>query len=498
MSEKGNPMMRMNETVGTRTAMIVFAPILLLWPARSQDRPLHAPHTSGHELPLQAYEDCKGKKAGDTVQHTTPEGKVAATCMDSPNGVVARPNQPPDAKPNSKSTQPPPQETSPHNNAAGYSIEQATSDRAQLHTIAFDGLAFLTGDFESDTFLPPGKVSDYFGFQYMRDIDAAEGGHNTSFLTRIADNVLSILSDEQKMQLFTLAEQQQSDIERFAQMRFPLIRAFRKNLSGDIPTGSKGLNRKAVIAYSADLYALDGKLAFQRARVMGSVLRRLNDQQKVALAALKFGDSRSWPEVPEQLDRRSMPHEVDVAMMTYASEMFAWYSGSLQADTYFCPERHGMYFGGFGMKTLPAMGKQNYSISTSLTGESGEAFLDVLTDTQRKHITVLLDLQRQDLAEIVATRKLIASELRRFLSGDTANEEWVLSLSRRYGELDGEMSYLYATAFAEVNRTLTTAQMKTLAAMRTHDPADARGPFLYSTPINRPQIENTGFLFRER
>ena len=37
-----------------------------------------------------------------------------------------------------------------------YSIDQAISDRAQLHTIAFDGLAFLTGDFCSDTFLPPG------------------------------------------------------------------------------------------------------------------------------------------------------------------------------------------------------------------------------------------------------------------------------------------------------------------------------------------------------
>ena len=60
------------------------------------------------------------------------------------------------------------------------------SDQAQLHTIAFDGLAFLTGDFGFDTFLPPGKVSDYFGFQYMRDIDAKGGGHNTSFLTRIA------------------------------------------------------------------------------------------------------------------------------------------------------------------------------------------------------------------------------------------------------------------------------------------------------------------------
>ena len=51
--------------------------------------------TSGrHEPPAQAYEDCKGKKAGDTVQHTTREGKVAATCADSPKGLVARPIQP--------------------------------------------------------------------------------------------------------------------------------------------------------------------------------------------------------------------------------------------------------------------------------------------------------------------------------------------------------------------------------------------------------------------
>jgi len=98
-----------------------------------------------------------------------------------------------------------------------YSIEQAVSDQAQLHTIAFDGLAFLTGDFGSDTFLPPGKVSDYFGFQYMRDIDAKEGGHNTSFLTRIAHNMLAVLNKDQKAQLLALGKEQENDIRRFAE-----------------------------------------------------------------------------------------------------------------------------------------------------------------------------------------------------------------------------------------------------------------------------------------
>src|SRR5690242_16631019 len=62
--------------------------------------------------------------------------------------------------------------------AQKYSIQQAVSDKAQLHTIAFNGLAFITGDFGASTFIPPGKVCDFFGFQYMRDIDAATKGHN--------------------------------------------------------------------------------------------------------------------------------------------------------------------------------------------------------------------------------------------------------------------------------------------------------------------------------
>lgn len=383
----------------------------------------------------------------------------------------------------------------PRDNGKRYSIEQAISDRAQLHTVAFDGLAFLTGDFGSDTFLPPGKVSDYFGFQYMRDIDAEEGGHNTSFLTRIANNMLSILNDEQMAKLISLGKEQENDIRLFAEKRLPLIKAFRRNLGGDIPSGSNGLDKGAVVKYSADLYALDGLLAFQRAKVMGGIIRSLNKQQKESLAKLKFGDSRTWPDMPDQFDKRSMSHTVNVAVMTYASEMFSWYAGSPESDTYFCPERHGMYFGGFGMKTAPAMGKQNYSISTSLTGNSGEGFLYTLTAAQRKLITDVVEIQRQYLNEIVSIRRTIATELRLFLKGEYADKDKVLSLSKRYGELDGKMSYLYATAFAGISKTLTVKQKNKLVAMRPSDSAAHRGPFLYSSPINMPKIENIDFLF---
>ena len=67
------------------------------------DKPQPAASRSGastrHEPPPQAYADCKGKKVGDAIQHTTPEGKVAATCEESPKGLVARPNQPKGSQP---------------------------------------------------------------------------------------------------------------------------------------------------------------------------------------------------------------------------------------------------------------------------------------------------------------------------------------------------------------------------------------------------------------
>lgn len=465
------------------------------WPALGGAQAPSPENTGGREPPPQAYEDCRGKRAGDSVQHMTREGAVAATCVESPKGLMARPTQ---GRGERRAGPETPGSAQGQGGAPGgqkYSLEQALSDKAQLNTIAFDGLAFLTGDFGYDTFLPPGKVSDYFGFQYMRDIDARGGGHNTNFLTRIAYNMLSILGDEQKAQLLALAKAQQDDIRRYAQMRLPLIKAFRLNLEGKLPAGSSGLARQAVLSYSADLYALDGKLSYERAKVMAAVLRSLTPAQKTALSKLKFGDSGTWPEVAEPLDRRSMSHEVNVAVMTYASEMFSWYAGSLEADVYFCPERHGMYFGGFGMKTAPAMGKRDYSISTSLTGNSGEALLATLNDSQRRHITALPETQRRDLQEIVRVRRDIATELRRFLKGETADQSRVLALSRRYGELDGQLSYLYGAAFAKVGQSLSPQQKQSLQALRQVDPKEPKGPFLYSTPIAMPRIDDTDRFF---
>ena len=372
-----------------------------------------------------------------------------------------------------------------------YSIEQAVSDNAQLHTIAFNGLAFVTGDFGADTFLPPGKVCDFFGFQYMRDIDAAHKGHNPVFLDRVAGNVLKVLDDKQRALFEKAASVEAVKLRELALMRLPLIKAFCRQNDGQIPAGNQGLNKAAVIKYVGDIFAADAEVSYQRAQVFGQVASSLSAQQKEYLSKMKFGDFNTWPAV--DMEKYKLPRGtekmVNVAYMTFASEFFSWYAGSVKADTYFCPERHGTYFGGFYMKDMPAMGKRDFDISTSVTGDSGKEFLNTLTEDQRKNITAIPDLQRKDLKEIIAVRESISKELRKFLSGGQADKKAVLALGRRYGELDGEMSYYYATAFAKANRTLTANQRKALVKLRNLDGYTSAPAYIYSNPV-REEIKN--------
>ena len=90
---------------------------------------------------------------------------------------------------------------------------------------------------------------------------------------------------------------------------------------------------------------------------------------------------KEWPSVEEPSDIKGLDRDVKVAVMTYAADMFSWYAGSVDADVYFCPERHGTYFGSFYLKDIYAMSDPTYAIPTNMTGDMGEAMLQKL-DTE--------------------------------------------------------------------------------------------------------------------
>jgi Raf kinase inhibitor-like YbhB/YbcL family protein len=72
----------------------------------------------------------------------------------------------------------------------------------------------------------------------------------------------------------------------------------------------------------------------------------------------------------------------------------------------------------------------------------------------------------------------------------------VLALGRRYGELDGGMSWMYATAFAKASLTLTAEQRAALMKLRNLEGYTSAPAYLYSSPMQTlPNIPDTDFLF---
>jgi len=417
----------------------------------------------------------------------------------------------------------------PASPAGRFTMAQTISDGAQSTTLAFSGLAMMTGNLQAQSFFPPGKVADYTGFQYLRDNDPDDMGHNTSFLTRIANNVIFILNDSQLAKLKALAAAQLKQVDQYGYQRYPLMKAFRRQLDGDLPGGSAGLNLNAVKKASRELYLIDGQISYDRAVLYADVLRSLDSTQKAYLDAMKGKGWKSWPDITDEQVRSRMaglPQGTAVNVMTYAGDLFSWYAGSLEADVYFCPERHGTYYGGFYIKDAPAIGHEGYGIDEQLTATAGAALIDTakgyVTQEQASLMSSLVAKQKDNLyastsSNIVQLRTRIAALLRSLLDGtgsaDAVKSE-VLRLSALYGELDGANNHAYATVFTQVYRTLTADQKSRLAALRksimsgtyadgtAFDYSVATTYFLYSAVISdvsvlTPYIGNTDYLFFE-
>jgi hypothetical protein len=324
-------------------------------------------------------------------------------------------------------------------------------------------------------------------------------GHAGDFLTSAAMNMLNTLTATQRAQLVALAKTQVQSINDYGYKRFVLMKAFDRLLSGDLPAGTSGLDEAAVKVFSGQLYQLDGQISFARAQLMGSLIQSFSTEQKASLDAMVGKGMLEWPKVDEPEDIKGLDRDVKVAVMTYAADMFSWYAGSVDADVYFCPERHGTYFGSFYLKDIPAMSNSSYAIPTNLTGDMGETMLKDLTSDQAQLVTGLVDLQKPSLTGIVETRRQIATELRKFKDGGAADSTTVQSMMDQYGQLDGEIVYNMAVNFTKLSQGLTSEQKAQILALRKQMLGDQMlpaGAYLYSQAIPMPEIPNTDFLFK--
>lgn len=380
---------------------------------------------------------------------------------------------------------------------AVFDMSQTLSKGAQQNTISFSGVAFFSGCYYASTFYPPGKVADYFGFQYMRDNDPDESGHNTDFLTKVAYFMMHVLTAEQIKILSDLAAVQYNKVDSYAYGRLPIIKAFHRALDNDYPAGTTQLNYDSIKAASVNLYLIDGEISYQRAKAFGTVIKSFTQAQKDTIYKFASVGMKSWPMMSKPA--LTYPSYLNTLVMTNCSEMYAWFIGSITADSYFCPERQGTYFGGFYMKDAPAVGTPGYAIGTETTANKGAYLTDTLLNaTQAQDIKDIYTIVKPYLLQMPVIRQKVATELRKFWTQDEISKDSIMAWSAQYGEADAMYIYTMADKFVKVGKTLTTQQKADLVVLRDLDayPCKPGKVFIYSAEINEPILPSTDKFFK--
>ena len=149
----------------------------------------------------------------------------------------------------------------------------------------------------------------------------------------------------------------------------------------------------------------------------------------------------------------------------------------------------------FRVMTSGAFTAAYKSLIPQLEQLTGKTIVTVTTSIGTGDISIPNRLKRGEVADIVIVADGV---LRQFIAGGTPDQATVLTLMERYGELDGEIVYQLATAFAQVNQGLSADQRTQLLKLRTDLLGDLAYPssaYLYAQSIPLPTVPNTDFLF---
>ena len=320
----------------------------------------------------------------------------------------------------------------------------------------YDAVTWYTGNLCGDSFLPGGKIADFFGFQYLRDLAPNQTGHSTVFVTYCSKAFLSILNPTQTAILTAYAQNYstyQNLTTQYVMSRFPIYKALRSLLNGDLPSGKSGLNKDALLNYSQYLYKVDANVTLMKAAAFAQIINSLDSSQRKILDGYVSGGFNSWPVNKTNCDSN---------MMGLASEMFAWYAGNSTSDIYFAPERINDYFGAFYFKDGPGYGTKNYSVSTHITGAEGDNFYSYLNSTEQGWYDVIMPDQISYQTKIVDVRSKISTELRKALANQSINQTLILELESQYGAYDGYLTYLYATVLSSIRPKLNSTVIEKL------------------------------------
>jgi hypothetical protein len=356
-------------------------------------------------------------------------------------------------------------------------IGQTLGKAGQVNTLAASALGWFTGDLCADTFFPPGELIDFWGFQYLRDTDADEMGHNSNFAAKATYAVVNVLNTTQKMWLLDLAYAQAGQLGISSlSLANKTSATYDAAVYGRLPfqlavrdARALNMNKTRVMAYSGEMYASMGRLAIERAKLYARLWKSLNSSQMTLLDSYT-----SFNHLPNKtVDSTASKVNgqwIGLLYGTFAGDFLAWYKGNSVADAYFAPERVASYFGLFYMKDIISLQMNAYGVSTTIsseiTGDYGENLRNQLTNAQDWNMDHLLDLELPHAYQYYYARVNATRLLRQFLSVGYADEALILSLAREMGEHDGAISYYASMALNNISRSLDSTQLASFASIK--------------------------------
>ena len=227
--------------------------------------------------------------------------------------------------------------------------------RPEQNTFGYAGLAWLTDNLCSDSFLPPGKIGEFMGFQFIRDSEPNGLGHNSQFSDYISQYIFTKLTDGQLALLASLA----NDPSHLNTTKFVLTsRADMSNSLRKLLLSSDKLsylNLDAVAKVYGEIQQSNGLIILERAKKIGSIIRDMSQTLKAEikeffspfllntsnLSSIKDESRQRFKVlgIPPGINTtlwNGLPWRDDSLMVTLGNQLMAWLTDDV--GVYFAPE----------------------------------------------------------------------------------------------------------------------------------------------------------------
>lgn len=342
-----------------------------------------------------------------------------------------------------------------------YAPTRSTKD--EMVALASKGFAWLTGSPADNDVQSVGKDAQFFGFvrlRYNSDHSVQRGIIGRTFY--------GLLTPQQRDIVLDAAIAMQDDLQTYKASREQILRGLEDHLY----TGRDF--DAAQFGSLSDIYGeADAQLGLIQARAIAAVSRLMTPAERARLHVLRtsFENGKGLSE-PEATQSRQAILNTDVSVFrlnkderAYAEDLcakaFTWLTGRPEDNETLPVGKPAQFFGFVSLRLKSQHAASRAGISRS--------FFDLLDESQQEILHQTVTEQHPLVDEYLAVRREFLRELEKLQYANDVNEERILELGARLGQLDVHIAQLQARTYASIRGGLTNSQETRMMTIRSQN-----------------------------